>query len=170
MLAVSRNTVALAYQLLRDDGMAESRQGSGTRIVPHRVTPAAVHRANGFFTGMLETSAVSFDLTLAAVECAPQWRADWLRPRYDAAAAALRAALPGWTWTPPSDGLTIWARLPGGLDSDAFAQAALRRGVALVPWRLLSAADGGRAHLRLAFTRPPEHLTAAIATLGEIRP
>ncbi len=418
VLAVSRNTVALAYQLLRDDGMAESRQGSGTRIVPHRVTPAAVHRANGFFTGMLETSAVSFDLTLAAVECAPQvaaalddpasvlsgaarraltagtgylpyglpalraaiadmltarhgvptdpaqiiittggqqaldllvscevgagraavtedptfpgvldalrragarlvgvppgdvtrlaaavaahapalvylipthqnpvgsvlsadardavaalarrhpdvtfaddltlaelplsdggappplaalapdapnivtvgslsklywgglrvgwarapagvadrlaaakaaadlgstayqqglvaalvtgrhdeivkWRADWLRPRYDAVAAALRAALPGWTWTPPSGGLTIWARLPGGLDSDAFAQAALRRGVALVPGRLLSAADGGRAHLRLAFTRPPEDLTAAIATLGEIRP
>jgi aspartate/methionine/tyrosine aminotransferase len=42
--------------------------------------------------------------------------------------------------------------------------------VALVPGRLLSAADEGRAHLRLAFTRPPEHLTAAIATLGEIRP
>ena len=417
VLAVSRNTVALAYQLLRDDGMAESRQGSGTRIVPHRVTPAAVHRANGFFTGMLETSAVSFDLTLAAVECAPQvaaalddpasvlsgaarrsltagtgylpyglpalraaiadmltarhdlptdpeqivvttgaqqaldllvscevgaggaavtedptfpgvldalhrsgarlvgvppgdvmrlaaaitvhapalvylipthqnpvgsvlsaeardavaalarrhpdvtfaddltlaelplsdgaappplaalapdapnivtvgslsklywgglrvgwarapagiadrlaaakaaadlgstayqqglvaalvtdqhdeivkWRAGWLRPRYGAAAAALRATLPGWTWTPPSGGLTIWARLPSGLDSDAFAQAALRRGVALVPGRLLSAADEGRAHVRLAFTRPPEHLTAAIATLGEIR-
>ena len=28
-LAVSRNTVALAYQALRDDGMAESRQGFG---------------------------------------------------------------------------------------------------------------------------------------------
>src|SRR5690349_982781 len=35
-LSVSRNTVAMAYRLLRDDGMAESRQGSGTRIVPHR--------------------------------------------------------------------------------------------------------------------------------------
>ena len=99
-----------------------------------------------------------------------KWRAGWLRPRYDAAAAALRATLPGWTWTPPSGGLTIWARLPSGLDSDAFAQAALRRGVALVPGRLLSAGGGGRAHLRLAFTRPPEHLTVAIATLGEIRP
>jgi DNA-binding transcriptional MocR family regulator len=419
VLAVSRNTVALAYQLLRDDGMAESRQGSGTRIVPHRVTPAAVHRANGFFTGMLEGSAVSFDLTLAAVECAPQvaaalddpasvlpdaarraltagtgylpyglpalraaiadmlatrhgvptdpaqiiittggqqaldllircevgagqavvtedptfpgvldalhragarlvgvppgdvtrltaavaahapalvylipthqnpvgsvlageardavvalarrrpdvtfvddltlaelplsdgcvppplaalapdapnivtvgslsklywgglrvgwarapagvadrlaaakaaadlgssayqqglaaalvtgrhdeivkWRADWLRPRYEAAGAALRAALPGWTWTPPAGGLTIWARLPGGLDSGAFTQAALRRGVALVPGRLLSAGDGdgGKSHLRLAFTLPPERVAAAIATLGEIR-
>lgn len=418
VLAVSRNTVAMAYQLLRDDGMAESRQGSATRIVPHRVTPAAVHRANGFFTGMLEASAVSFDMTLAAVECAPQvaaalddpasvlpaaarreltagtgylphglpalraaiadmlstrhglptepsqvvittggqqaldllvrcevvsgqaavtedptfpgeldalhrararlvgvpagdverlaaavaahapslvylipthqnpigsvlpadardavvalarrrsdvtfvddltladlplsdagappplaalaprapnivtvgslsklywgglrigwarapagiaerlaaakaasdlgstayqqglvaalvsgrhdeivkWRAEWLRPRYGAIAAALRSALPGWTWTQPSGGLTIWARLPGGLDSGAFAQAALRRGVAVVPGRLLSTADGAGSHLRLAFVLPPDRLASAIATLGEIRP
>jgi DNA-binding transcriptional MocR family regulator len=70
-LSVSRNTVALAYQVLRDEGMAASRQGSGTRLVPHRTTPAAVHRANGFFTGML-SAAPTFDLSVAAVDCAPQ--------------------------------------------------------------------------------------------------
>src|SRR6201996_3734453 len=70
-LAVSRNTVALAYQVLRDEGMAASRQGSGTRLVPHRTTPAAVHRANGFFTGLL-SHPPAFDLSLAAVDCAPQ--------------------------------------------------------------------------------------------------
>ncbi|HEY7263759.1 MAG TPA: PLP-dependent aminotransferase family protein [Trebonia sp.] len=418
VLAVSRNTVAMAYQLLRDDGMAHSRQGSATRIVPHRVTPAAVHRANGFFTGMLEASAVTSDLTLATVDCAPQvaaalddpasvltaaarreltagtgyfphglpalraaiadmlstrhgvptapsqvvittggqqaldllarsevvsgqavvtedptypgaldalhrsgarlvgvpsedverlgaavaahdpslvylipthqnpigsvlpadardavialarrhpdvtfiddltladlplsdagappplaalapgapnivtvgslsklywgglrvgwarapagiaerlaaakaatdlgstayqqglvaalvsgqhdeivkWRGDWLRPRYDAIAAALRSALPDWAWTQPSGGLTIWARLPGGLDSGAFAQAALRRGVGVVPGRLLSAADGARSHLRLAFVLPPDRLASAVTTLGGISP
>jgi DNA-binding transcriptional MocR family regulator len=418
VLAVSRNTVAMAYQLLRDDGMAHSRQGSATRIVPHRVTPAAVHRANGFFTGLLEASAVTSDLTLATVDCAPQvaaaldapasvltaaarreltagtgyfphglpalraaiadmlstrhgvitgpsqvvittggqqavdllarsevvsgqavvtedptypgaldalhragarlvgvppgdverlsaavaahapslvylipthqnpigsvlpadardavvalarrhpdvtfiddltladlplsdagappplaalapgapnivtvgslsklywgglrigwvrapagiaerfaaakaatdlgstayqqglvaalvsgqhdeivkWRGDWLRPRYDAVAAALRSALPDWAWTQPSGGLTIWARLPGGLDSGAFAQAALRHGVGVVPGRLLSAADGARSHLRLAFVLPPDRLASAVATLGGISP
>jgi len=71
-LSVSRNTVAAAYQVLRDEGMAESRQGAGTRIVPHRTTPAAVHRANGFFAGLLGSSAVDADLSLAAVDCAPQ--------------------------------------------------------------------------------------------------
>jgi DNA-binding transcriptional MocR family regulator len=71
-LSVSRNTVAAAYQVLRDEGMAESRQGAGTRIVPHRTTPAAVHRANGFFAGLLSESAVQADLTLAAVDCAPR--------------------------------------------------------------------------------------------------
>src|ERR1700722_1905616 len=70
-LSVSRNTVALAYQVLRDEGMAASRQGSGTRLVPHRTTPAAVHRANGFFTGLL-SAAPDYDLSLAAVTAAPQ--------------------------------------------------------------------------------------------------
>jgi DNA-binding transcriptional MocR family regulator len=413
-LSVSRNTVAMAYQLLRDDGMAESRQGSGTRIVPHRVTPAATHRANGFFTGMLE-GLDALDLTIAAVDCAPQvaaalddpssvlsgaqrreltagtgyapfgvaglrgavadvlttrhglvttaeqvvittggqqaldllircevvpgqaavaedptfpgvldalhrsgarpvgvppgdvtrlasvvgthrpalvylipthqnpvgssmpsaareavvalarrcpdatfvddmtlaelslsgeprpsplaamapelpnlvtvgslsklywgglrvgwvrapagiaarlaaakaaadlgctayqqgvvaallagrhdeivsWRSDWVRPRYIALASALRAFLPGWTWDAPGGGLTIWARLPGGADSSAFAQAALRRGVAVVPGRLLSADGGGSSHVRLAYTRPPSELAAAVAALAD---
>jgi len=71
-LSVSRNTVAAAYQVLRDEGMAESRQGASTRIVPHRTTAAAVHRANGFFAGLLESSMVEADLSLAAVDCAPQ--------------------------------------------------------------------------------------------------
>jgi DNA-binding transcriptional MocR family regulator len=70
-LSVSRNTVAAAYQVLRDEGMAESRQGAGTRIVPHRTTPAAVHRADGFFAGLLEEAMVEADLSLAAVDCAP---------------------------------------------------------------------------------------------------
>jgi DNA-binding transcriptional MocR family regulator len=418
-LSVSRNTVALAYQLLRDDGMAESRQGSGTRITPHRTTPGAAHRANAFFTGMLEQSAVSRDLTIAAVECAPQvgaaladpasvlsyperalvtrglgyypygwpalrgaiadlltyrhgiptsaeqvlvtsgaqqaldllircevlpgqavaaedptfpgaldimqragaravgvppgdaerlarvlrvhapavayliptyqnptglsmpepvrheiaglaarypdvtfvddmalaglplsdaqepaplaalaparpnvvtigslsktywgglrtgwirapegiiarlaaakaaadlgspayqqaivaalitgqheeilkWRLDWLRPRYAALTQALRARLPGWSWTTPSGGLTIWAKAAGGTaphaDSSVLAQSAMRRGVAVLPGRLASVDGRGGPHVRLAFTLPPEELTAAVGQLAE---
>src|ERR1700758_5688736 len=49
-LSVSRNTVALAYQVLRDEGMAASRQGSGPRLVPHRTTPPTVPPPNGVFT------------------------------------------------------------------------------------------------------------------------
>jgi DNA-binding transcriptional MocR family regulator len=88
-LSVSRNTVAAAYQLLRDEGMAESRQGAGTRIVPHRTTPAAVHRANGFFSGLLETSVLDADLSLAAVDCAPQVAAALADP------ATVLGAVPG---------------------------------------------------------------------------
>jgi DNA-binding transcriptional MocR family regulator len=418
-LSVSRNTVAAAYQLLRDEGMAESRQGAGTRIVPHRTTPAAVHRANGFFAGMLEDSVVEADLTLAAVDCAPQvaealadpgsvldlaarravtatngyfpaglpalraaiarhltgrlslparpeeilvttggqqaidllircevlpgqpvavedptfpgvldalhragsrvigipagtgldpgrlehvlrthnpamvylipshhnptglvmpaghrrqvarlaaehpgtlfvddvtlaelplhdapplpavtslapgqpnvvsigslsklywgglrtgwikagtgliarvaaakatadlgspafqqavtaalldehhddivkWRGEWLRVRHDALAAALRAHLPGWTWPGPDGGLSLWVRLPDRADGGAFAQAALRHGVAVVPGHLLSASGQASEHLRLAFTQPPGVLACSAAALAQV--
>jgi DNA-binding transcriptional MocR family regulator len=432
-LSVSRNTVALAYQVLRDDGMAESRQGSGTRLVPHRVTPAATHRANGFFTGMLDAATTAIDLSMATVECAPavaevladpgsvlsysertevtastgylpfglpalraaiaemltashgipttpaqvlvtsgaqqaldlllrseaapgqpvvcedptyagfldalhragarpvgvppgdvarlaaalavhqpavafliptfqnptgrvlpaaerheviglagrhpdvtfiddmtmadvelprenavtgdassvglaiadgpqppplaalaprlpnvvtvgslsktywgglrtgwvrapegiiarlaaakaatdlsgppfqqaitaelirgrhdeiiKWRQEWVRPRYEALAGALRSLLPGWEWAPPSGGLTVWARLPGDTDSGAFAQAALRRGVAVVPGRLVSVSADRTPWLRLAFTSSPTDLVAAVETLATV--
>jgi DNA-binding transcriptional MocR family regulator len=101
-----------------------------------------------------------------------RWRTRWLRPRYKAISVALSACLPDWQWTRPDGGLTIWARLPDsyGDDSGAFAQAALRHGVAVVPGRLLSSsaeADAAR-HVRLAFTQPPEILTAAIKALAAI--
>ena len=435
-LAVSRNTVALAYQVLRDDGMAESRQGSGTRLMPHRITPAAAHRANGYFAGMLG-NAVAIDLSIGAVECAPavaealqsprdvlgarelarltdgtgylpyglaelrsaiatmlagahavptsaaevlvttgaqqalellvhsevapgqavvtedptfpgfldavqraggrlvgvppgdvaaiadavavhrpalvylipsfhnptgallppaarldivelarrhpdvtviddltmaelplpgrtlgdgtlghgtlgdgplgdgvppplaalaprlpnvvtvgsfsktywgglrtgwvrapegiiarlaaakaaadlgsppfqqailaalirerhdeilKYRAEWRADRYAAIASALSALLPSWTWTPPAGGLTIWARLPGDADSSAFAQAALRRGVAVIPGRLLSVSARRSPWLRLAFVRPPTELAAAVQALAAVQP
>src|SRR6201996_5919948 len=417
-LSVSRNTVALAYQVLRDEGMAASRQGSGTRLVPHRTTPAAVHRANGFFAGML-SGVPAFDLSLAAVDCAPQvaaalhdpgsvlsqaerqrltlgtgylpyglpalraaiasmltichgipttpeevlvttgamqaldlllrcevlpgqpvvtedptypgfidalhrsgarpvgvppgdtgrladavrvhrpalaylipthqnptglvlpaaerheivalaernpdvtfiddmtlaeltlsagqimdqppplaalaprlanvvtvgslsktywgglrtgyvrapegiivrpaaataaadlgnpayqqgilaglvrgqheeivaYRADWARQRYAALAHALAAFLPDWTWAAPAGGLTVWARRPGDTDSGGFTQAALRRGVAVVPGRLLSVSAGPSPWLRLAFTLPPDELTVAVKALANV--
>jgi DNA-binding transcriptional MocR family regulator len=423
-LSVSRNTVALAYQVLRDEGMAASRQGSGTRLVPHRTTPAAVHRANGFFSGLL-SGPPPFDLSLAAVDCAPQvaaalqdpasvlsksereqltlgsgylpygqpalraaiasmlttchgipttaaqvlvttgamqaldlllrceatpgqpvvtedptypgfidalhrsgarpvgvppgdtarlaeavrvhrpaltylipthhnptglvlpaaerheivalaerhpdvtfiddmtlaelpldaagglaaggmaagppplaalasrlpnvvtvgslsktywgglrtgyvrapegiiarlaaaksaadlgtpayhqglvaalvrdkheeiagYRAGWARQRYTAMATALTQFLPDWTWTAPAGGLTIWARRPGEADSGGFSQAALRRGVAVVPGRLLSVSAARSPWVRLAFTAPPDDLTLAVKTLAEV--
>jgi DNA-binding transcriptional MocR family regulator len=417
-LSVSRNTVALAYQVLRDEGMAASRQGSGTRLVPHRTTPAAVHRANGFFAGLL-SNPPAYDLSVAAVDCAPQvaaalhdpgtvlersererltlgtgylplglpelraaiasmlttfhgipttpeqvlvttgamqaldlllrcettpgqpvvtedptypgfidalhrsgarpvgvppgdiarladavrvhrpalaylipthqnptglvlpaaerhdivalaernpdvtfiddmtmaelplvpasgmdgppplaalasrlpnvvtvgslsktywgglrtgyvrapegiiarlaaaksaadlgtpayqqgivaglvrrqheeivaYRADWARQRYAAVAHALAAFLPDWTWAAPAGGLTVWARRPGDADSGGFSQAALRRGVAVVPGRLLSVSAGPSPWLRLAFTLPPDDLTVAVKALASV--
>ena len=102
-----------------------------------------------------------------------KWRGEWLRARYDALAGALRDSLPGWTWPEPDGGLCLWARLPGQADSSAFAQAALRQGVAVVPGRLLSAGFGGASNtgadsVRLAFTQPPDVLRAAVRKLSAI--
>jgi DNA-binding transcriptional MocR family regulator len=98
-----------------------------------------------------------------------KWRAEWTHQRYTALTSALRSRLPGWAWTPPAGGLTIWARLPGVPDTSAVAQAALRRGVAVIPGRLASVTGDANSCLRLAFTEPPEVLTAAVGTLAEIR-
>lgn len=97
-----------------------------------------------------------------------KWRREWLGPRYDALATGFRERLPSWTWTAPDGGLAIWARLPGDTDSDAFAQAALRQGVAVIPGRLLSVGDSPDAarHVRVAFTQPPEQLTEAAGALA----
>ena len=108
-----------------------------------------------------------------------KWRREWLRARHDALAGALRTHLPEWTWPEPDGGLTLWVRLPGRADSGAFAQAALRHGVAVVPGRLLSASAGaasgaasgvasGRAdeHLRLAFIQPPDVLARSAVALA----
>ncbi|HEX4832943.1 MAG TPA: PLP-dependent aminotransferase family protein, partial [Trebonia sp.] len=97
-------------------------------------------------------------------------RLAWLQPRYEALAAALDKYLPDWTWARPQGGLSVWARLPGGADAGTFAQAALRRGVGLVPGRLLSTSgdDEAARHVRLSYAQPPEVLTEAVRRLAEI--
>ncbi len=56
---------------------------------------------------------------------------------------------------------------PEPADSGALAQAALRLGVAVIPGRLLSAADAGRDWVRLAYTQPPGQLRAAVPLLAQ---
>jgi DNA-binding transcriptional MocR family regulator len=94
-LSVSRNTAAAAYQMLRDEGLAQTRRGAGTRIGPHRVTPAGVHRANGFFAAMLEAATVDVDLGVAAPDCAPQVLAALDEPVSVLGTAARREATSG---------------------------------------------------------------------------
>jgi DNA-binding transcriptional MocR family regulator len=96
------------------------------------------------------------------------YRAAWARQRYAAVASALGAFLPSWTWTAPSGGLTLWARRPGDADSGGFAQAALRRGVAVVPGRLLSVSAERSPWLRIAFVLSPDDLTTAVKALASV--
>ena len=98
-LAVSRNTVALAYQVLRDDGMAESRQGSGTRLMPHLITPAAAHRANGYFSGMLG-GTVAIDLTAGRSSARPLVAEALQSPRDVLGAGELSRLTPGAGYLP----------------------------------------------------------------------
>lgn len=89
-----------------------------------------------------------------------------LRARYDVLARALRRRLPDWTWPEPAGGLSIWVRLPGGAGAEAFAQVALRHGVAVATAPALSPGDAHRDRLRLSFSSPPEVLEEGVARLA----
>jgi len=152
--------------------------GSGGLIARLAATKAAADQGSTAFQQAIVAALLS-----GPHEDIVKWRGEWVRARYDALAGALRASLPGWTWPEPDGGLCLWARLPGeadGADSSAFAQAALRQGVAVVPGRLLSASyrgasyggahSGANAFVRLAFTQPPDVLRAAARKLAAIPP
>jgi DNA-binding transcriptional MocR family regulator len=96
------------------------------------------------------------------------WRCGWAQARYAALAAAMADHLPGWTWTAPAGGLTVWARRPEDADTGGFTQAALRRGVAVVPGRLLSVSAEDSPFVRIAFTLPPDELTTAVKIIASI--
>jgi DNA-binding transcriptional regulator YhcF (GntR family) len=73
-IAVSRTTTAAAYQQLREQGLAETRRGSGTRIAAHQSNPTAAYKANSLFAGLLGAADIAIDLTIAAPDCAPSRR------------------------------------------------------------------------------------------------
>jgi DNA-binding transcriptional MocR family regulator len=68
-LAISRSTVVTAYELLRDEGLLERRQGSGTRVHSAPVQPArgagldVTLNRNTLFRRMTEGSGSTIDLT-----------------------------------------------------------------------------------------------------------
>ena len=73
-----------------------------------------------------------------------------MRERLDRLTKLLARHLPEWSWEPPAGGLSLWVKLPRG-DASAFAQAALRHGVAVVPGALASPTGGCTDRLRIPF-------------------
>jgi DNA-binding transcriptional MocR family regulator len=73
-----------------------------------------------------------------------------MRERLDRLTKLLSRHLPEWTWEEPAGGLSLWVKLPRG-DASAFAQAALRHGVAVVPGALASPSGGCADRLRIPF-------------------
>jgi DNA-binding transcriptional MocR family regulator len=91
-----------------------------------------------------------------------------LRGRYEHLTALLNSALPDWGWDEPAGGLSLWVRLPQPVAS-AFAQAALRAGVAVATAEALSpgAAAAHPDRLRLSFSGPRQEITLGVERLAE---
>ncbi|AHH98376.1 PLP-dependent aminotransferase family protein [Kutzneria albida] len=93
-------------------------------------------------------------------------RAAELRRRHDHLAGELRTLLPEWSFEQAGGGLCLWVRLPRG-DGSAFAQVALRHGVAVLPGAALDADRGCADRLRIPFTATPQELSEAVRCLAE---
>ena len=92
--------------------------------------------------------------------------------RLAAMLAALEEEMPASArWTRPAGGMTLWVWLPAGLDSDAVADEAMKRGVAVSPGTMFFHDGRGRDGLRLSFIRESEErIREGIAVLaGTIR-
>ncbi|HTR03365.1 MAG TPA: PLP-dependent aminotransferase family protein [Thermoanaerobaculia bacterium] len=87
---------------------------------------------------------------LSGAERVKQARRREMRERLDRLTQLLSRHLPSWRWEAPAGGLSLWVRLPRG-DANAFAQVALRHGVAVVPGTLASPSGGCSDRLRLPF-------------------
>ena len=94
-------------------------------------------------------------------------RRDVLRERIGLFVGELGRACPDWELTPPQGGLALWARLPGG-DGDAFAAAAAKLGVAVLPGSACRADRGADPHIRICFDRPADVLEAAVERLAAV--
>jgi DNA-binding transcriptional MocR family regulator len=73
-----------------------------------------------------------------------------MRERLERLTGLLSRHLPEWTWIEPAGGLSLWVRLPRG-DASAFAQVALRHGVAVVPGTLASPSGAWNDRLRMPY-------------------
>ena len=92
------------------------------------------------------------------------------RERWQTMGRALEAHMPGASRMPSFGGTAYWVAGPAGLDCEALAQAAARRGVLIEPGRIhFGAGDAPRNHFRLGFSSiPEERIEPGIAILSDV--
>ncbi|MFB4318622.1 PLP-dependent aminotransferase family protein [Actinomadura sp. 21ATH] len=104
------------------------------------------------------------ELLLRVEEVRAERAAALLRGR-DALAAALRELLPGWDFTLPEGGMSLWVRL-GAPVATLLTEAAERHGVRVVPGPVFGADGVLEDYVRLPYVLPPETLRDAVARLA----
>jgi DNA-binding transcriptional MocR family regulator len=138
-------------------GSASKSFWGGLRVGWLRADPATVATLTSVKGGEdLGTSVLAQLVTarlLPSVGLARDRRRAALGPARDTVTATVAELLPGWRFERPAGGASLWVRLPGP-GATAFAQAAGRAGVALLPGPTFSCADGLDDYLRISFAPP----------------
>ncbi|HEX6470563.1 MAG TPA: PLP-dependent aminotransferase family protein [Streptosporangiaceae bacterium] len=102
---------------------------------------------------------------LARIDEVRAERVALLRAGRAALVSALGELLPGWQFTVPLGGMSLWARLPGPV-STSLAGAAARLGVRVVPGPLFGVEGLLEDYLRLPYVQPPGVLRDAVGRLA----
>jgi DNA-binding transcriptional MocR family regulator len=105
-------------------------------------------------------------LVLNDLEPIAEFRSAQLANCLELASGLVREHLRDWQFVEPTGGQSLWLQLPHG-EAEAFAQAALRRRVTVVPGCLLSPDRSFTDHVRVQFHQPPRVIEAGIRRLGE---
>lgn len=92
-------------------------------------------------------------------------RAEMLRSRLDLLTKLLHERIPEWRWQRPEGGLSLWVRITSG-DANAFAEQALRHGVAITPGSDLAPDDAFQDHIRLNYVVEEALIEAAVDRLA----
>jgi DNA-binding transcriptional MocR family regulator len=95
-------------------------------------------------------------------------RRDSLRGRLVVLEAALREHCPGWQWTRPVGGLSLWVELDVPM-STALSQAASTVGVRLIPGPRFAADGTLERFVRIPFALPEAELADAVSRLARAR-
>ncbi|MEV0595194.1 PLP-dependent aminotransferase family protein [Nonomuraea cavernae] len=146
-------------------GSASKLWWGGLRIGWIRATAALVRRLALHRASVDIASPVLEQLVVARlfdrIEETRAERRRTLRASRDALVAALRERLPGWGFTVPRGGGTLWVRLDTG-SAVSLAEAAACHGVRLAPGPWFGLDGTLEGHLRLPYTQPPRVLEEAV--------
>ncbi|NJP25140.1 PLP-dependent aminotransferase family protein [Microbispora sp. SCL1-1] len=150
-------------------GSASKLWWGGLRVGWIRASAATVRRLAVLRAAVDIAGAVFEQLVVAClferIEEARAERRRGLGASCAALAAVLREELPGWAFTTPRGGGSLWVRLDGPVAS-SVAEAAAARGVRLAPGPWFGVDGTLERYLRLPFTQPPAVMEEAVRRIA----
>ncbi len=128
------------------------------------ITRLGQHKVAADLGSSMVSQAIACRL-LPGHEAVQARRAKLLKSRLDLLERLLHERIPEWRWRRPDGGLSLWVRIPSG-DAHAYADQALRHGVAITPGSDLAPDDAFQDHIRLNFVVQEELIEAAVDRLA----
>ncbi|WP_436789056.1 PLP-dependent aminotransferase family protein [Yinghuangia sp. YIM S10712] len=151
-------------------GSASKSFWGGLRIGWVRATPDLVRRLVSTRAGLDVAAPVLDQLVLHHLvadhaDAILAARLPALRDARDALAALIRTHLPGWTFSTPPGGLSLWAHTDTA-STTVLAEAASRHGLRVAPGTLFSTTGAFERHLRIPYTLDEATLAEAVRRLA----